>query len=278
MEVLLLDYSPFGNEHDYRSDRLLQASLQSSAIPTRLELLAPDKIPAIHEDLVWLRYDVRSPADLHWVVELAGHLENDGHTVFPSSESIQKAEDKWETWLAFERHHVQSPITFPSSKLEQCGYPAIIKQRVGWGGKGNTILKEPTQTEEIKAKLNDCFICQRFFSHQRTLIAAIAGEKGICCLEDWGEAPFNGIPSVEHPHGTNERMNLIEFPPTTLDLALLSLRAVGSHTGTVDLLETPDGFTVLEVNLSPRIFHSSLPDIDLATPMAEAVLACGKRS
>lgn len=257
MEALLLDYSPFGNEHDYRSDRLLQSAIQKSGVPTRLELTAPGHLSAIHEDLVWLRYDMRSPADLHWLFELARNIENDGHAIFPASESIRKAEDKWETWLTFEEHHVRSPITFLSSKLEQCGYPAIIKQRVGWGGKGNAILSEPGQADETQARLNDCFICQRFYPHQRTLIAAVAGEKCICCIEDWGDA----------------RMNLIEFPPTTLDLALSALKAVGSHTGTVDLLETPDGFIVLEVNLSPRIFHPCLPDVDLATVMAVAVLA-----
>ena len=208
MKAVLLDYSPFGNEHDRRSDLILMGAMKKQGIFAHQELISPCRFPRIKEDLVWFRYDVRSPVDLHWVVEKARKLEKAGHAVFPSSEIIRVAEDKWETWLAFKNRGVKTPPTFLGNELERCPYPAIIKRRVGWGGMGNEKVFKNEDIKPVLAHLNEFFICQPYIPHRRTIIVSVAGTRGITCIEN-----MRGDPTIDGD------VRVIEYPGNALRLA-----------------------------------------------------------
>lgn len=240
---------------------------------------------------VWLRYDLRTPEDLAWVVQVARELRQAGVLVFPGAEAIEASEDKWLTAQALEKAGVPIPPTalgsgvavgplanreprvsrrLPSrpGNLSDVGsvggavtFPLIVKPRVGWGARQTRVFRLATEPGLAEAATGQAVV-QPFLPHGRTLIAAVAAGQPIVCIEDMG----GGLQA-------EGRVGAIAFPPGAADLAARALAAVGLVTGTVDLIETADGLLVLEVNSAPRLTYPHLPEVDLAGPMAAAVLA-----
>ncbi|NLI79203.1 MAG: ATP-grasp domain-containing protein [Candidatus Riflebacteria bacterium] len=236
---------------------------------------------------VWLRYDLRTPEDLAWVVQVARDLKQSGVRVFPRSEAIEGSEDKWLTARALAKAGIPIPPTAlgtgvaagslakretegPRRRPWQPGgltdvgsvpFPLIVKPRVGWGARQTQVFRSAAEPGLAEAVTGEAVV-QPFLPHDRTLIAAVAAGRPLACIEDIG----GGLRA-------EGRVGTIAFPPGAADLAARALAAVGLVTGTVDLIETVDGLRVLEVNSAPRLTYPHLPEIDLAGPMVEAVLA-----
>ncbi len=262
MTLTILDFTVYGNPCDPQSDELLVAAAQKCGVEARTHFPTREDvwmlIPAEH---VWLRYDVRSRKDLNLVVSLAERLARGGHRVFPLAQAIRAAEDKWETYGALWRGGVHVPKTTVAGEWPQTEMPFIIKPRVGWGGMGAAVVRTRADLDLRQPMLDSEHICQPFIPHTRTLIAAMTDDGAICCIEDVGTGPE-----------VNGRTGTVPMTLAAAKQAALALEATGLVAGTVDLIETPDGIQVLEVNSSPRLTYPHLPQVDLATPMVEAVL------
>ncbi len=260
-DLTILDFSIYENPFDPKSDALLQKATENAGFHSKIVNFSRDVVPEVDSEWVWLRYDIRSRSDLKWILEVAATLKRKGQNIFPSPKSIWLAEDKWETFLALKRIGTPLPITFRSRDLQKCGFPAILKTRVGWGSMGNRVILEEKAMASLSPYRKDDYICQRFIPHEKTLIIALAGGIEIACLEDYGKTGHDeeGVIPVKTPH-------------TALELAQKALKATGLCTGTVDLIDTPEGLKVLEVNSAPRISYPHIPGLDLAKPMVNAVL------
>ena len=265
-QMTVLSFSPYDNPYDPKSNSLLAQASRNAGVQTEIVSFSRDKIPVIPSEKIWLRYDIRSGNDLKWVLEVAAALRNNGHKVFPSPKSIWVAEDKWETHLVLQKAGVPIPKTFRAKDLTICGFPAILKTRVGWGGMGNKVVLQQTALQALPPFKKNEYICQSFIPHSRTLIIAIAGATEICCIEDQGNTAFD-----------DGRMAVIPSTGEALALSLQALQATGLVTGTVDLIESPEGIQVLEVNSAPRITYPHLPGVDLANPMVKTVLNTWER-
>jgi len=259
--MTILDFSTYDNTYDPKSNALLAQAAGSAGVPTEIVNFAREKIPVVASEKIWLRYDIRSGNDLKWVLEVATALRNSGKKVFPSPKSIWMAEDKWETYLVFKKNEVPTPPTFRAKDLSMCGFPVILKPRVGWGGLGNKILFDENAVQALPPFKKNEYICQPFIEHPRTVIMAVAKSQAICCIDDQGGNAYD-----------DGRVAVIPSPGGALGLALQALRGTGLVTGTVDLIESPEGLKVLEVNSAPRITYPHLPGADLANPMVKTVL------
>ncbi len=260
MEVVLLDCSWYGNEYDPASDALLVGALNRLGVVSRILSLSRGQRPHISAPRVWLRYDLRSPEDLAWVVECALRLQLSGVTLFPSPQTILVCEDKWLTDLALRRNNLPIPDTWLAGQMPDGPFPMILKPRVCWGGNNSRVI-HGARDMNARDAMNDHFVAQPFIPHQKTWIAAIANRQPIACIEEriMGD-------------GMTWRAGTVPFRDNMVELACKALEAVNLVTGTVDLIETPDGMQILEVNSAPRLTYPHLQGLDLAGPMACAVM------
>ena len=271
-DLAILDYSIYGNRPDPLSDNLLAQAARAAGWRPLISPLEPPGPPAVTPECVWLRYDLRSRSELSWVVSVADRLQQRGHRVFPSAAAILLAEDKWETFHAFRQRGIPTPETLLGLELARCALPVILKPRVGWGGKGCLRLHAAadraaaTTRVAVTTRVAEDDICQPYLAHQRTWIVAVAGGQEIVTLQEPRNDPAHEGETQVRP-----------APPGAVSLALAALDAVGLVAGTVDLIESPAGLLVLEVNSAPRIPYPDLPDLDLATPMVRSVLAWMER-
>lgn len=262
MKLTILDFTVYGNRYDPASDALLEAAARKLGIETTTLVISRADAPAIvPTENVWLRYDVRSRDDLDLMVELARRLKGGQHRVFPSAQAILAAGDKWETYRVLWQSGVHVPKTTLAPQWPQTERPFIIKPRIGWGGMGAAVVRNDADLGAHRSLLNKRHVCQPFIAHTRTLTVALAGERGVVCIEDVGTGP------------KPERRT--EVAPLTLGAtqqAMFALAATGLVAGTVDLIGSPGGLRVLEVNSSPRLTYPHLPAADLAAPMVGAVV------
>ena len=264
-DLAILDYSTYGNAIDAESDRLLAAAAQRLGLRASMVSIAPDARPATDATIVWLRFDLRTPADLEWTVATAGALRDEGRAVFPSPEAIRAAEDKWETFHALRAKHLATPETWLATELHRSPLPTIIKPRVGWGGRQTHCVRNEAAriAHAHEARIEN--ICQPFIPHTRTWVAAAAGGTILAVLQERRE--WNA--DVDF---SREKALIASLPPAVEPLVFAALDAVGLVAGTVDLIESEQGFQVLEVNAAPRIAYPRHPSIDLAYPMVRAVI------
>ena len=264
-DLAILDYSVYGNVIDAESDRLLAEAARRLGLRASVVPIAPGSRPDPGAHVVWLRFDLRGPADLAWTVATAHALRDAGHAVFPSPEAILAAEDKWETFQRLRAHGVPTPGTRLGSELHRLPLPAMLKPRVGWGGRDNHCVRDEPSRAARAADAHDANICQPFIPHTRTWVAAAAGGALVTALQErreWNaEVDFS-----------REKARIVTLPAEARPLVFAAIEAVGLVAGTVDLIESEEGFQVLEVNAAPRIAYPRHPTIDLALPMVGAVI------
>ena len=258
-QLAIVDFSWYGNPFDAQSNALLIEALRKRGVTAGIVSFPRDHRPDITASRAWLRYDVRKPDDLQWVAETAQLLKRAGITTFPTAEAIVASEDKWATAEALKKARIPIPLTVIGRDAFDCGFPVILKPRVGWGAMNTWVIRFPGDPGPAKAEIED-YIAQPFISHERTLIAAMAGGRPIVCIEDRG----GGI-------SASGRVGTVPFPDQGAELASQALSAVGLIAGTVDLIEIPDGLLVLEVNSAPRLTYPHLPKVDLAGPIVDSV-------
>ena len=133
---------------------------------------------------------------------------------------------------------------------------------------GMRVVDDTQHFEPQGDEADDGFVCQPYIAHEQTwTIAAAAGDILACIEKSVGQGDFR----TNELHGGTTR--LARPPAGAAALALAALRAVDLTAGTVDLLLSPGGVEVLEVNAAPGLHYPGIPQLDLAGPIVRAVLA-----
>ena len=190
-------------------------------------------------------------------------------------------DDKALTTLALERARVPTPRTLLAFSIEaaleaceQIGYPAVLKPVTGsWGRllakvngpeQARTILD---QKKELGSMHHAIFYIQEFLEKpDRDIRAFVVGDEVIAAsyrtTAHWITNTARGAKSYPCP---------VTDPLT--EIALRATRAVGARWAGVDLIETRDGFTCVEVNTGGE-FHGLMrtTDVDIAGKIVDEVL------
>ena len=190
--------------------------------------------------------------------------------------------DKYLTTAALLRHDIPTPRTLlaftPEAALEaldQIGYPAVLKPTAGsWG--------------RLLAKVNDREAAEALLEHKATLgsyqhsifyiqeyvakpghdiRAFVVGERTLCAIyrrsEHWVTNTARGAQAENCP-----------VTPELDALCRAAARAVGGGVLAVDLLESPRGLLVNEINATMEFRNSITPTgVDIAGAVADYALA-----
>jgi [lysine-biosynthesis-protein LysW]--L-2-aminoadipate ligase len=193
--------------------------------------------------------------------------------------------DKYLTTAALLRHGVPSPRTMlaftPESALhalEVIGYPAVLKPTVGSWGRLLAKVNDRESAEAIlehKATLgsyqHSIFYIQEYVAKPgRDIRAFVVGDRTICAI----------YRTSSHWVTNTARGGQASNCPVTPELDALcraAARAVGGGILAIDLLESPRGLLVNEINATMEFRNSSAPTgVDIPGAVADYVLAVAR--
>lgn len=172
-----------------------------------------------------------------------------------SRESLEIASDKFLTSVFLENHDIATPKTVicedPHKALEafdELGGDCVLKPLYGSKGIGITRLNDKSFAENIiysLAQLNQVFYLQEFVHHQnRDIRILILGNKAIAGMyrvsDSWKTNIYAGA-----------KAEPIELTNELKKLAIKAAKITKTEIAGVDILESEEGFSVLEVNSIP---------------------------
>jgi [lysine-biosynthesis-protein LysW]--L-2-aminoadipate ligase len=207
-------------------------------------------------------------------LHLTSFLESKGIKVVNGLKESFVAGNKLNSTLALISAGIPVPRTYLSfnkeaalQALDELGYPAIIKPTIGSWGRLIGIMKDPESSESILEDREHMFPLYQIYYLQekvkrppRDIRAFVIGNKV--------EAAIYRT-SAENQWKTNtSRGGKAENCPITNeleDLCLKAARAVGEGIFGVDLMESPDGLLVHEVNNTVE-FRNSVPATGIDIP------------
>jgi [lysine-biosynthesis-protein LysW]--L-2-aminoadipate ligase len=137
--------------------------------------------------------------------------------------------------------------------LDEIGYPAVLKPPIGSWGRLMAKVDDPEEAEQIiehktalGSPMHSIFYVQEYIAKpERDLRAFVVGDEIVASMsrhsKDWRTNASRG--ATAEPHAPTPEMT---------DLALRAAAAVGGGVLAVDLMESPDGLVVHEVNPTPE--------------------------
>ncbi len=203
-----------------------------------------------------------------------------------SPEVVELAGDKILSSLRLQERGVPTPRTLialsPEAAMraiEEVGYPAVLKPAVGsWG--------------RLMAKVDDAEEAEQILEHKAALTSPL---HSVIYVQEYVRKPDRDlrvfvvgdeIVAAMYRHSPHWRTNAArgattESAPLTPELTELSLRAaeaVGGGVLAVDLMESPSGLTVHEVNPTPEFKAlSAATGADVAGRVVEYTVGVGRR-
>lgn len=190
--------------------------------------------------------------------------------------SFTVGHDKFLTHLALMKHKVPQPRTYivptidtAKRLLKSVNYPIIMKFPHGTQGKGVMFAESyasAASTLDVLSPFKHPLLIQEYIETDSTDVRAlVVGSRVVASMQriaEKGEKRAN-----IHMGGKGEAYSL---SPKARRIALRSAEAVGAEICAVDLLETPLGPLVIEVNLSPGIQGlAEATGKDIADPIAK---------
>lgn len=272
----------------YTTRRLLEAAaslgLEAERLcPTRCTIAAHtsppvrrDGVPYPTPELVLPRVGV---THAEWGLALLDALVGNGAGSPASAQALRVAGDKLTTTGALRRAGLPVVQTFAVRERAHIdavlsavgGPPVVLKLR--WGTKGATVVRAADQagarsTLDALMALGHTVLVQPFVETKpvRDLRVLVLGDRAAAAC--WRAAPQDDFRSNVHRGAT---VTAAELDDDIAALALGAAKACGLGIAGVDLLETPSGWAVLEVNGSP-----GLEGIERATgaDLASAMVQC----
>ena len=180
-------------------------------------------------------------------------------TVNPSS-VLELAGDKILCSLRLAERHIPTPRTIVAlspeaamSAIEQIGYPAVLKPAVGsWGrlmakvDNAEDALQILEHKSALSSPIHSVFYVQEYVPKpDRDLRVFVVGHDAVAAMyrrsADWRTNAARGAEAEAAP-----------ISPELRELALRAAEAVGGGVLAVDLMESPQGLVVHEVNPTPE--------------------------
>jgi len=200
-------------------------------------------------------------------------LESMGHRVVNSFQSANISSDKLFGSLALARAGIPTPRTFVAfteeaalRSLESLGYPAVIKPVVGSWGRLSALLKDRDfatailEDREYMYPMYQVYYLQEFVKRPpRDIRSFVVGDQTVAAIyrssaSDWRTNTARGGKAEACP-----------ITPELNELSLRSARAVEGEIVGVDLMESPDGLVVHEVNNTTE-FKNTVPATGVDIP------------
>jgi len=207
----------------------------------------------------------QKPADVDIVLErsisysrglyLSRIFEANGIPVVNPSIVAERCGDKYVTSQLLAQNGIPTPRVLmafdPDAALqavETMGYPCVLKPVVGSWGRLLAKIDNPTMAQAIiehKASLgvnHQIFYVQEYIEKPgRDIRAFVVGDNAICAIyrtsENWITNTARGGQASNCP-----------ITPEIADLCQRTAQVIGQGLLAIDLLETPDGLTIIEVN------------------------------
>jgi len=202
-------------------------------------------------------------------LDLLTAIEEYGVNLINSRESLEIASDKFLTSIFLEKYNIPTPKTVvcedPEDALEsfeELGGDIVIKPLYGSRGVGITRLTDKGFAENViytLGQLNEVFYLQEFIEHQnRDIRILVLGDKAIAGMyrvsENWKTNIHAGA-----------RMEPLELTNELKTLAIKTAKITKTEIAGVDIIESGQGFQVLEVNSIPGFTAlQKVTDINLA--------------
>lgn len=175
-------------------------------------------------------------------------------------ETVELAGDKIRTSLRLRERSIPTPRTVVAlspeaalKALEEVGYPAVLKPAVGSWGRLMAKVGSPEEAEQLiehkaalSSPIHSIFYVQEYVPKpDRDLRVFVVGERVVAAMyrssKDWRTNAARGASASPAP-----------LSPELSDLALRAAAAVGGGVLAVDLMESPTGLVVHEVNPTPE--------------------------
>jgi [lysine-biosynthesis-protein LysW]--L-2-aminoadipate ligase len=151
--------------------------------------------------------------------------------------------------------------------LEDLGYPAVLKPTIGSWGRLIAIMKDPETAESILEDREHMFpIYQIYYLQEkvkrppRDLRAFVIGDKVVAAIY---RISAEGVWKTNTARGG--RAENCPVTPELEDICLKAADAIGEGIFGVDLMETPDGLVVHEVNNTIE-FRNTVPATGIDIP------------
>jgi [lysine-biosynthesis-protein LysW]---L-2-aminoadipate ligase len=199
---------------------------------------------------------------------------------------VELAGDKVLCSLRLAEHHIPTPRTVIAlspeaamKAIEQIGYPAVLKPAVGsWGRLMAKVDNEEDALQILEHKsalsspIHSVFYVQEFVPKpDRDLRVFVVGDAAVAAMyrrsAEWRTNAARGGSTDAAP-----------LTPELTELALRAARAVGGGVLAVDLMESPSGLVVHEVNPTPefKALHAAT-GADIAGKIVEYAVGVARR-
>lgn len=182
-------------------------------------------------------------------------IEEYGIRLINSRDSLEIASDKFLTSVFLEKHNIPTPKTIvcedPHDALqmyEELGKDVIIKPLFGSKGIGISRLNDRGFAENViltLGQLNEVFYLQEFIEHyNRDIRIFVIGNEAIAGMyrvsDNWKTNVYAGA-----------EVKPIELTSELKELAVKSAQITKTEIAGVDILESEEGYYVIEVNSIP---------------------------
>ena len=199
---------------------------------------------------------------------------------------VELAGDKVLCSLRLAEHHIPTPRTVVAlspeaamSAIEQIGYPAVLKPAVGsWGrlmakvDNAEDALQILEHKSALSSPIHSVFYVQEYVPKpDRDLRVFVVGDETVAAMyrrsAEWRTNAARG--------GATEAAPL---SPELTELAVKAAKAVGGGVLAVDLMESPSGLVVHEVNPTPEFKAlSAATGVDIAGRIVDYSVGVARR-
>ncbi|MDT7870654.1 MAG: lysine biosynthesis protein LysX [Thermoproteus sp.] len=220
------------------------------------------------------------------VLPLAHTYEAAGGLSINSARSLYISHDKYLTYLALRRAGVPTPRTALAFGLESAlkaaealGYPVIVKPLDGSWGRLVSLAKSPDDLASIVAHKRHLepsmqeFLVQEYVEKPgRDIRVTVVAGRAVAAIyryssSDWRTNTARG-----------GKAEPVKMDGELEEISAKAAEAVGAMYAGVDVVESRDGYKVLEINGVPEFKNvQRVTGVDVAGAIAEAVLEAARR-
>jgi [lysine-biosynthesis-protein LysW]--L-2-aminoadipate ligase len=220
------------------------------------------------------------------VIPLAFTYEASGGISINSAQSLYISHDKYLTYLALIKAGVPTPRTklafgleAAAKAAEELGYPVIVKPLDGSWGRLVSLARSPddlasivAHRRQLESAMHDILVQEYVEKPGRDIRVTVVGGRAVAAIyriasTDWRTNTARG-----------GRAEAVKIDGELEEVSVRAAEAVGALYAGVDVVESKDGYKVLEVNGVPEFKNvQRATGVDVAGEIAGAVLSLIKR-
>jgi RimK family alpha-L-glutamate ligase len=193
--------------------------------------------------------------ELVFRMDVLYRLQRSGMYVINPPEAIEHCVDKYDILTIMEEKGIPVPKTAVTENVgealkafKELGGDVVVKPLFGSRGIGATRIKDPEVASTVFRSIafyHGVIYLQEFVSHGSSDIRAfVVGNRVVAAMRRVADNWKTNYSQGAKPHG-------IQFEKPMEDLAVKSAKSIDCKIAGVDILESPSGLVVVEVNSQP---------------------------